>query len=68
MYVIINKTGKFHVGIREWNRKPVLEKTWLNFNEHFHVAHKELRETVDLTLRDTTFKQANLVQQVVEGI
>ena len=67
-YVIINRTGKFRNGIREWNRLPDVQQTWDNFTAHFNNAHRELRESGDLTINDTTFHTANLIQEVVEGV
>jgi hypothetical protein len=67
-YVLVNKTGQFRVGIREWNRKPQNEKTWIHFKRHFREAHSELKESLDMTLADSNLQNANFVQQVVEGI
>ena len=47
-YVIINKTGKFQTGIREWNRLLAAQQTWDNFTVHFTTAHRELRESGEL--------------------
>ena len=35
---------------------------------HFSQAHRELRETGELDMRDTIFNTANLVQEVIEGV
>ena len=67
-YVIINKTGKFTTGIREWNRLPENQKTWETFMLHFTTAHRELRESGELTVSETPFQTANLIQEVVEGV
>jgi hypothetical protein len=67
-YVILNKAGRMRTDIRDWNRRPQNEKTWIVFKEHFRRAHDELRETTDLTLADAAQQQANLVQQVIEGV
>jgi hypothetical protein len=34
-YVILNKTRRFKNDITEWNRKPEIQKTWINFKAHF---------------------------------
>ena len=39
-YIILHKTGKFLHSIIEWNRKPVVNKTWATFKTHFRAAHK----------------------------
>jgi hypothetical protein len=69
-YVIINKTRRFKNDITDWNRKPEADKTWQNFKEHFRRAHREFRETTDVTLEDSELQRnnANLVQQVVNGM
>ena len=69
-YVILNKTRRFKTDITDWNRQPEADKTWLNFKEHFRRAHQEFRETTDVTLEasDLHRNNANLVQQVVDGM
>ena len=67
-YVILNKTGKFQLSIRDWNRKSSPQKTWINFKDPFRSAHKELRESTDITLQDSHLNHANLVKEVVEGV
>jgi hypothetical protein len=69
-YVILNKTRRFKTDITDWNRKPELDKTWTNFKTHFRRAHQEFRETTDITLEESDLQRnnANLVQQVVEGL
>jgi hypothetical protein len=69
-YTILNKTRSFKMAITEWNRKTDLEKTWIAFKAHFRQAPQELRETSDVTVEDSDIQRnnANLVQQVVEGL
>jgi type II secretory pathway component PulJ len=69
-YVILNKTRRFKNDIVEWNRLPEAEQTWITFKEHFRRAHQEFRETTDVTLEESELERnnANLVQQVVDGI
>jgi type II secretory pathway component PulJ len=69
-YVILNKTRRFRNDITEWNRRPEVDKTWVNFKTHFRRAHQEFRETTDVTLEESDLRRnnANLVQQVVAGI
>ena len=61
-YIIINRMGKFTTGIREWNRLPAAPKTWNTFTTHFATAHRELRESGELSINETPFQTANLVQ------
>jgi hypothetical protein len=69
-YVILNKTRRFKTDITDWNRRPLAEKTWINFKDHFRRAHQEFRETTDVTLEESDLQRnnANLVQQVVDGM
>jgi Sec-independent protein translocase protein TatA len=69
-YVILNKTRRFRNDITEWNRLPENGKKWVNFKDHFRRAHQEFRETTDVTLEESELQRnnANLVQQVVDGI
>ncbi len=69
-YVILNKTRRFKTDITDWNRLPEVQKTWPNFKAHFRRAHQEFRETTDVTLEESDLQRnnANLVQQVVEGL
>jgi hypothetical protein len=34
-YVILNKTRRFKTDITDWNRRPDVKKTWINFKDHF---------------------------------
>jgi hypothetical protein len=69
-YLILNKTRRFKNDITEWNRKADILKNWINFKDHFRRAHQEFRETTDTTLEESELQRnnANLVQQVVEGL
>jgi hypothetical protein len=69
-YVILNKTHRFKNDITEWNRKPEIKKTWINFKAHFRRVHQEFRETTDVTLEESDLQRnnVNLVQQVVDGL
>ena len=49
-YVIINRTGKFATGVREWNRLPEPQKTRDAFTTHFSAAHREIRESGELSI------------------
>ena len=66
--MIINRTGKFTTGIREWNRLPDAQKTWNTFTTHFAAAHCELRESGELLVNETPFHTANLVQELIDGV
>ena len=65
-YNILNRSGRFVSDIKEWKRKPAIERTWINLKTHFRRAHDELRETSNDTLQ--AMQHANIAQQVIEGI
>ena len=67
-YIILHKTGKFSYPIIEWNRNPVVDKTWAQFKTRFRTAHKELRATTDLTAQDSGMHHANMVRDVVASL
>ena len=41
-YMILLKTGKFGSYIRDWNKKPFNNQTWMNFKSHFCNGLNEL--------------------------
>jgi hypothetical protein len=69
-YIIINNTRRFKLPINEWNRKPAADKNWNSFKTHFRQAHREFRETTDVTIEESELEsnQANFVQRVIEGL
>ena len=62
------KTGTFKSAMSEWNKRPRIEKTWINFKKQFRLAQQELKEINGLEVRNAGLDQANLVQQVFEGM
>ena len=69
-YIIINKTRRFKSSINAWNRKAENDQTWTNFKIFFRQAHREFKETTDITVEESDLEhtQANFVQRVIEGI
>ena len=43
------KTGVFNNDLKEWNRLPLLDRTWPKFRVHFAKAHREWRANLRLT-------------------
>ena len=39
-YSIINKKGKYKIGLRECNKKGIANKTWAAFKTHFCIAYQ----------------------------
>ena len=66
-YMILLKTGKFGSYIRDWNKKPFNNQTWMNFKTHFRNGLNELMDTTDLTAQDTHF-HSNMIQEIIAGV
>ena len=67
-YIILNRTGKFGQGIREWNRLLPNQKTWDAFQTHFTTEYQAVRDSGELTNQESTFNTANIIQEVVDGV
>ena len=67
-YVILHMTGKFGLAIRECNRMPEIQKTWVLFKHFFWASHRELRDTSNITVENAGINHANKVHDVVTGI
>ena len=49
-------------------RKPAVNKTWINFIDHFRTAHEELRYT-DATIDELGYHSANaIVEKIVDRL
>ena len=64
-YSILKNTRKFRYSIKSWNRLPPIQKTWIAFKTHFCEAHLELIETGELTLEESGYGKADLVEDTV---
>ena len=63
-YIYFQISGIFKSTLTIWDESEDDNKTWLSFKEHFRLAHKALKWTGALTVRET-FDQdtvANMVQ------
>ena len=58
-------TSIFKEALREWNKKPAVSKTWINFKTHFRAAVKEYKQLRGPSVNDSIYKQqhANLMNQ-----
>ena len=56
----MEKTGVFNDDMKEWNRLPLLDRTWSKFRVHFAKAHREWRTNLHLTAGQH-FPRANAV-------
>ena len=54
------KTGVLHDDLKEWNRKPLLNRDWITFRVHFTKAHCKWKAKLLLTTGQH-FPRANAV-------
>ena len=66
-YVIINNTGEFTDAIKDWIRKPINQRSWIQFKIDFRRAHKEWKECTRKRVGDTNLS-ANMIQEIMQGI
>ena len=66
--VILTRTGAFRTGLRNWLHLPIPMRTWEAFKTHFRTEQGLLEAVHEETLQDSRLQQANLVQQVVDGV
>jgi hypothetical protein len=62
---VLRNSREFEDGIRAWNRRPLQEKTWESFKEHFEIEHQELKTVRGKTMQSTAFHHANLMSSQV---
>ena len=69
-YNILLRSGHFKEALRKWRRRLPAAQTWTDFKIFFRRAHQELREVTDIGMEEAQrqAQQANLVEQVVQGI
>ena len=56
----LSKTGVFNDDLKDWNRLPLLDRTWSKFRVHFAKAHLKWRANLRLTA-GKYFPRANSV-------
>ena len=66
-YCIVNRTGMFQRWILDWNTRPQVQKTRMNFKLHFYQAHQQLKDTTNLQVQDSIY-HANAVQELLQEI
>ena len=64
-YLIFNRTRAFLDSLKKWNAKTSDEKTYAQFKKYMREEHHALKQVGALTIKDSTFYQANMVQQVL---
>ena len=66
-YLLQQRTTKFSSALTKWNEKPEANKTWDNFKTHARDAQLVLRNTGQLTVRES-MNHAEIVNLVSEGV
>ena len=66
-YRILNRAGIFQRWIIDWNARPQVQKTWINFKIHFWRAHQQLIETTNLQAQNTSY-HANIPREIVDEL
>ena len=66
VFLIVSKHPIFRSDARKWMRKPLVDKTWINFIDHFRQAHQELRDT-DTSMDELRFQSANVIVEQIVG-
>ena len=61
-YLIFNRTRAFVDALKKWNSKETSTKTFATFKKHMREEHQALKQVGALTLQDSSFYQANMVQ------
>ena len=64
-YLIFNRTRAFVDALKKWNAKNTEEKTYANFKKHMRDEHHALKQVGALTIQESSFYQANMIQQVL---
>jgi len=52
--------------LKKWNTKPLGDKIFVNFNTYMSEKHHTLRQVGALSIHDSEFWQANMIQQLTD--
>jgi hypothetical protein len=68
--IIVTRSTIFANDIRQWRDKPVAEKTWPLFKEHFKAAQKAIKRSQPATTTDSLgyHEQANAANSIVDQV
>jgi hypothetical protein len=68
--IILTRSTIFANDIRQWHDKPVAEKTWPLFKEHFKAAQKAIKRSQPATTTDSLgyHEQANATDSIVDQV
>eukprot|EP00957_Ditylum_brightwellii_P102416 7806762-Ditylum_brightwellii.AAC.2 len=66
-YIILQCVHKFSSCPGKWNDKPNAQKTWANFQSHYHKAQTDLCRTGSLMVEDR-IDHTDMINMISEGI
>ena len=66
-YIILQRCKQYKTGLKEWNERPLVDRTWANFKTHFRDVQIALRKTGELTIEEGLNHSA-IVDMVSEGV
>ena len=66
-YIILQRCKQYKTGLKEWNERPLADRTWNNFKTHFRNVQIALRKTGELTI-DEGLNHSAIVDMVTEGV
>ena len=64
---ILKNCGIFSNALQSWRRKPQVDQTWPNLKDHLDDEHQALLDTTDLTIKQTSFQQANELVEIMRN-
>eukprot|EP00978_Attheya_sp_CCMP212_P003485 scaffold7201_cov51-Attheya_sp.AAC.2 len=64
IYLGVFSSGFYNEACREWQRKPEVDKMWLNFKTFFGREYRELREQQQVTSGTSRFHSANVLEDI----
>ena len=66
-YIVLQGCKQYKTGLKEWNERPVVDRTWNNFKIHFCNVQIALCKTGELTI-DEGLNPSEIVNMVSEGV
>ena len=64
-YLIFNRTRAFVDALKKWNATLTADKTLAKFKNHMREEHHALKLVGALSIQESSFYQANMIQQVL---
>ena len=66
-YIVLQRCKPFKMSLREWNGRPVADRTWNNFKNHFREAQISLRKTGEITIEEG-INHTEMINLVSKGV